>query len=135
MIKRIGWVFLGLTALLSLFWHWLHSAANVRVNAERWKRYPLQVHFIDVGHGDSILVICEGRAMLVDAGMPFWSKTVRKYMRLCGVESLDYLICRRSKRARTSLCGWFLSVPAVEITAYCGLTACRNDSPEDEEEP
>ena len=93
MIKRIGWVFLGLTALLSLFWHWLHSAANVRVNAERWKRYPLQVHFIDVGHGDSILVICEGRAMLVDAGMPFWSKTVRKYMRLCGVESLDYLIC------------------------------------------
>lgn len=86
-------VFLAFSAMLSLLWHWLHSAASVRVNTALWSKYPFQVHFIDVGHGDSILLICEGQAMLIDAGMPFWSKTVRKYLRLCGIESLDYLVC------------------------------------------
>ena len=52
----------------------------------------LEVHFIDVGQGDAILVTCGEDAMLIDAGDNSKGTTVQKYLMQQGVESLDYVI-------------------------------------------
>lgn len=52
----------------------------------------LQVHFIDVGQGDATLILCDGRAMLIDAGDNKHGTAVQNYLTKQGVESLDYLV-------------------------------------------
>lgn len=52
----------------------------------------MQVHFIDVGQGDSSLITCDGHAMLIDAGDNNKGTTVQLYLKKQGVKKLDYLI-------------------------------------------
>jgi len=52
----------------------------------------LQVHFIDVGQGDSTLILCGNDAMLIDAGDNNKGTTVQLYLQKQGVEELTYLI-------------------------------------------
>lgn len=52
----------------------------------------LEVHFIDVGQGDAILITCGEDTMLIDAGDNSKGTTVQKYLMQQGVESLDYVI-------------------------------------------
>lgn len=53
----------------------------------------LSMHFIDVGQGDATLVICDGEAMLIDAGDNTKGTTVQFYLKKAGVEKLKYFIC------------------------------------------
>jgi len=50
------------------------------------------VHFIDVGNADSILVLCDGKAMLVDGGESSDSDIVYTYLKKHSVTELDYLV-------------------------------------------
>lgn len=52
----------------------------------------LQVHYIDVGQGDATLIICNGEAMLIDAGDNSKGTTVQLYLQKQGVKSLKYMI-------------------------------------------
>lgn len=52
----------------------------------------LQVHFIDVGQGDSALIICDGHAMLFDTGENDAGVLVQFYLMEQGVDKLDYVI-------------------------------------------
>lgn len=52
----------------------------------------MQVHFIDVGQADCILIQAEGENMLIDAGNNEDSNTVVSYLEECGVSSLTYVI-------------------------------------------
>jgi len=52
----------------------------------------MQVHFIDVGQGDSSLVICGEHAMLIDTGDDSKGTTVQNYIQKRGIKELDYLI-------------------------------------------
>lgn len=52
----------------------------------------LLVHYIDVGQGDSILVQCNGKNMLIDAGTSQAAGKVVDYLQSQGVETLDYVI-------------------------------------------
>jgi competence protein ComEC len=52
----------------------------------------LEVHFIDVGQGDSTLVICNGHAMLIDAGNNYKGTTVQLYLKKQNIDSLDAVI-------------------------------------------
>lgn len=52
----------------------------------------LQIHFIDVGQGDSTLIICGDEAMLIDAGDNDQGTKVQNYLQAQGVESLKYMI-------------------------------------------
>lgn len=52
----------------------------------------LEVHFIDVGQGDAILIQSKDAAMLVDAGENSMGEVVVDYLQSQGVESLDYVI-------------------------------------------
>lgn len=53
----------------------------------------LTVEFIDVGQGDATLIICEGKAMLIDAGDESAGTNVQNEMIKLGVEELDYFVC------------------------------------------
>ncbi|MDV2886071.1 ComEC/Rec2 family competence protein [Alkalihalophilus pseudofirmus] len=53
----------------------------------------LQVHFIDVGQGDAILVkLPNGEHMLVDAGDNHYGATVVNYIQNQNIASLDYVV-------------------------------------------
>lgn len=54
---------------------------------------PMQIHFIDVGQGDSTLVICGTDAMLIDAGNNDQGTKIQRYLQKQGVEKLRYVIC------------------------------------------
>lgn len=52
----------------------------------------MEVHFLDVGQGDSIYISCDGYHMLVDAGNNDKGTAVWSYLKQQGVETLDYVI-------------------------------------------
>lgn len=52
----------------------------------------LQVHYIDVGQGDATLIVCDGEAMLIDAGDNSKGTAVQFYLQKQGVKSLKYMI-------------------------------------------
>lgn len=52
----------------------------------------MEVHFIDVGQGDSTLVTCGGHAMLIDAGDDTKGTAIQNYLKKQKVTKLDYLI-------------------------------------------
>lgn len=50
------------------------------------------IHFIDVGQGDSALVLCDGAAMLIDGGESDQSSLLYSYLRDLDIRHLDYLV-------------------------------------------
>lgn len=52
----------------------------------------MEVHFLDVGQGDSTLITCGEHAMLIDAGDDSRGTAVWNYLKKQKVEKLDYLI-------------------------------------------
>jgi len=63
---------------------WYFSAPEPQVD--------LDVHYIDVGQGDSILVVCNGEAMLIDGGDNDAEDILPDYLRRQGVTKLDYIV-------------------------------------------
>lgn len=72
-----------------------HSAdgSGISEHYEVRQAYPLQVHFINVGHGDSALVQCEGHNMLIDGGLRRCGHELRRYLRQAGVNRLEAVVC------------------------------------------
>ena len=58
--------------------------------SECWQE--LQVHYIDVGQGDSTLLVCGGQTMLIDAGNNNQGTTVQLYLQKQGIDTLDYVV-------------------------------------------
>lgn len=52
----------------------------------------LKVHFLDVGQGDSALIMAGSNAMLIDAGDRGYGPGIVSYLKNQGVKKLDYLI-------------------------------------------
>ena len=52
----------------------------------------LEIHFIDIGQGDASLIICDDKAMLIDAGENDMGTSVQLYLSKQGITSLDYVI-------------------------------------------
>lgn len=56
------------------------------------KEESLEVHFIDVGQGDSVFIRQGDSNMLIDAGENSYGKVVVEYLKQEGVSKLDYVI-------------------------------------------
>lgn len=52
----------------------------------------MEIHVIDVGQGDAILIEYDDTAMLVDAGDAKYGSTVTDYLQDEGIDDLDYVI-------------------------------------------
>jgi len=51
-----------------------------------------ELHFIDIGTGDGMLLICDGEAMIIDSGNVGRGETMVNYTKSQGVEKLKYLM-------------------------------------------
>ncbi len=61
-------------------------------NTEEGGVPTLEVHFLDVGQGDATLLVCDGHAMLIDAGENSRGMEVQDYLLDRGIEKLDYVV-------------------------------------------
>jgi len=52
----------------------------------------MEVHFIDVGQGDSTLIKCGEHSMLIDAGDDTKGTLIKNYLKKQNIKSLDYLV-------------------------------------------
>lgn len=68
------------------------SLNPVITSAAPGKVDEMQVHFIDVGQGDSTLITCGNHSMLIDAGDDSKGTTIQNYLQKQKVEKLDYLV-------------------------------------------
>ncbi len=68
------------------------SADSVQLSGDPLHTDIMEVHFIDVGQGDSTLIKCGGHSMLIDAGDDSKGTTIQNYLQKQGVEKLDYLV-------------------------------------------
>ncbi len=85
----------------------LLSSAALVTSAPVPKPSPLPaegfgVSFLDVGQGDSALIICDGQAMLIDAGEPSAGERVTEYLKGRGVERLAFIV---ATHAHSDHCG------------------------------
>ena len=80
-----------LILLLSSFFYTFFS--YVQKNFFQVSNHNLQFHFIDVGQGDSSLIITpKSKTILIDAGDEAHAKKVVSYIREQGIEKLDLVI-------------------------------------------
>ena len=76
----------------------------------------LTVHYIDVGQADSILLQCDGEAMLIDGGNVADSQTVVSYLQHQGVEELSYVVNTHAHEDHVGgLAGALSQYPAGEV--------------------
>ncbi len=67
-------------------------SSNRRTSLDNKQSSDIEVHFLNVGQGDSTLVKCGDHAMLIDAGDNTKGTTIQLYLKKQGVKKLDYLI-------------------------------------------
>lgn len=52
----------------------------------------IEVHFIDVGQADAILILCDGKSMLIDGGNKDDSNLIHAYLAKRNIKYLDYVV-------------------------------------------
>lgn len=52
----------------------------------------MEVHFLDVGQGDSTLIICDGEAMLIDTSTYDKGTAIQNYLQKRDIQTLDALV-------------------------------------------
>ncbi len=72
--------------------HWSASREADDTLAPGMENGILEVHFIDVGQGDSILIKSETSAMLIDAGENNKGTTVLNYLKEQDIDTLEYVV-------------------------------------------
>lgn len=70
----------------------IYSFFGINEFSSKSDSYPLSVHFIDVGCGDSILIKCGDKTALIDTGSFSYNGKAKYYLEHCGVEKLDLFI-------------------------------------------
>lgn len=95
---NIGAAALALVVLFSLtsrgqgFWENLFEQTGLQPGSTTASHPSLNIHFLDVGKADAILLDCEGHAAVLDAGTAADGDKVVDYLARCGIEKLDYAI-------------------------------------------
>lgn len=80
-----------------------------------------EVHYIDVGQGDSILIMSGGEYMLIDGGPSSASEKVYAYLEKYGIDDLDYVVCTHAHEDHVGGLSGALNYAAAE-TVFCPVT-------------
>ncbi|NLL62796.1 MAG: MBL fold metallo-hydrolase [Ruminococcaceae bacterium] len=104
-IKHIKLILLILFVLLTIFislelpgiptWQQMYAAVGLSTNNETELHFTpkeLTVSAIDVGQGDSFFILINETSILIDTGPEGNGEKIVNYLKLYGVEELDYLI-------------------------------------------
>lgn len=89
-INRV--IIIILLVVLAAFIQIYNSKNDSKIVNEAPKAGVVEVHFIDVGQGDSILVETDTAAMLIDAGDNNKGQVVVDYLKSQNIKKLDYVI-------------------------------------------
>lgn len=81
-----------------------------------------EVHFLDVGQGDCSLILCDGKAMLIDGGEASESSKVYAYLKKSGVDHLDYIVATHAHSDHIGGLSGALNYASVD-TALCPVTS------------
>lgn len=81
-----------------------------------------EVHFIDVGQGDSALILCDGKAMLIDGGEASESSKIYSYLKTHGIDYLDYIVATHAHSDHIGGLSGALNYAKVG-TALCPVTS------------
>lgn len=80
-----------------------------------------EVHYIDVGQGDSALVLCDGKAMLIDGGESSESSKIYAYLKNQGIAHLDYIVATHAHSDHIGGLSGALNYASVGV-ALCPVT-------------
>lgn len=86
-MKKIITFLLSLALLFAIIY-----SPDMMAKEVNMENVDLEVHVIDVGQGDSILIKSNGENMLIDGGRRASSKEVVNYLTEQGVEKLKYIV-------------------------------------------
>lgn len=89
-VIRDSRTYLPIRAVLEAFGARVDWDAADRTVVVRHRAGDLQVHFIDVGQADCILIVADGEAMLIDAGNNDDADTISSYLQGQGITTLRY---------------------------------------------
>ena len=81
-----------------------------------------EIHFIDVGQADAALVLCDGKAMLIDGGNAEDSSLLYTYLKNHNVNHLDYVIGTHAHEDHIGGLSGALNYATVDV-AYCPTTS------------
>lgn len=81
-----------------------------------------EIHFIDVGQADAMLVLCDGEAMLVDGGNAEDSNLIYAYLKQRSITHLEYLVATHAHEDHVGGLSGALNYASAG-TVYCPVTA------------
>lgn len=80
-----------------------------------------EVHYIDVGQADAILVRCDGRSMMIDGGNAADSSRIYSYLKNRDISYLDYIVCTHAHEDHAGGLAGALNYATVGV-AYAPVT-------------
>lgn len=89
-----------------------------------------EVHFIDVGQADASLVLCDGKAMLIDGGNSEDSSLIYSYLKNKGISHLDYIVATHGHEDHVGGLSGALNYATVG-TALCSVKDYDSEAFED----
>lgn len=89
-----------------------------------------EIHFLDVGQADAALVLCDGKAMLIDGGESDDSSLIYSYLKSRNVSHLDYIVATHGHNDHVGGLAGALNYATVG-TAYCSVSSYDTESFED----
>lgn len=81
-----------------------------------------EIHFIDVGQGDAVLVLCDGNAMLIDGGESSESSKIYAYLQAHNIDFLDYIVATHAHSDHIGGLSGALNYASVGM-ALCPVTS------------
>lgn len=88
MIKKSFHIILNFILIILLFQCSINTKeTNIQIN-----KNTLQVHFINVGQGDSILIQVNNKNLLIDSGPNKSEDKLKKYLKKLNISKFDYII-------------------------------------------